>query len=504
MIQKENHNHQAEVPATTFASLQLTAPVLKALHDEGYDEPTPIQKLAIPHVLAGRDLFGCAQTGTGKTAAFALPIIERLTANRIQIQPRRCRVLVLAPTRELATQINDSFRAYGRHVRLKSTVIFGGVGQRPQANAMLHGVDVLVACPGRLLDLIQQRIVDIRSVETLVLDEADRMLDMGFIHDMRKIVAMIPRDRQTLLFSATLPAEIRDLASQWLRDPLEVKTAPQATPAETVDQSVFFVQKARKKHLLANLLKSEGMSRVIVFTRTKHGADKLVRELDKSGVRAAAIHGNKSQNHRERALKDFKSPRPPVLIATDIASRGIDVDQVTHVVNFDMPHEPETYVHRIGRTGRAGFSGIAFSFCDRDERDDLRQIERLLKKPVPARPLPADLADAGPSENETHGDDRGPRHGSRPQGGRPQQGRPSHRRGEGRQRTVIGSEGESRPQQVHSGDRSTIRHKKKQRGFTSGKPRSDRGHADGGSQPAATPAAQAKPAFAKKKHRRAL
>jgi ATP-dependent RNA helicase RhlE len=518
MMHKQDN--QAAEAATTFAALKLTAPVLKALHDEGYDEPTPIQKLAIPHVLAGRDLFGCAQTGTGKTAAFALPIIERLTANKVQIQPRRCRVLVLAPTRELATQINDSFRAYGRHVKLKSTVVFGGVGQRPQANAMIHGVDVLVACPGRLLDLIQQRLIDIRSVETLVLDEADRMLDMGFIHDMRKIVAMIPRDRQTLLFSATLPHEIRELASQWLRDPLEVKTAPQSTPAETVEQSVFHVEKRRKASLLAHLLNDSAMRRVIVFTRTKHGADKLVRQLEKSKVRAAAIHGNKSQNHRERSLLAFKSQHPPVLIATDIASRGIDVDQVTHVVNFDLPHEPETYVHRIGRTGRAGFSGIAFSFCDREERDDLRQIERLLRKPIPVRPLPTDLADAAPSEGETHGEDRGPRHGSRPQGGRPQHGRPSHgrpqsRRGEGRQRTVIGVEGErgSREssasesrfvQAEQHGDRSTIRHKKKRRGFTSGRSQTSSPPSENRSQQAAAPAAPAKPAFAKKKHRRAL
>jgi ATP-dependent RNA helicase RhlE len=383
----------------TFKSLGLSAPILEALAAEGYTTPTPIQAKAMPHVLAGRDLFGCAQTGTGKTAAFALPLIERLMADRREVQPHRCRVLVLAPTRELASQIHDSFRAYGKHAKLKCTVIYGGVNQKPQAAAMQRGVDVLVATPGRLLDLIQQRLVDIRSVEYLVLDEADRMLDMGFIHDVRKIVAQVPKKRQTLFFSATLPAEVRQLAETMLHDPLEVKTAPQATPAETVEQSVFLLPQKQKKHLLIHLLKHEGMARVIVFTRTKHGANKLQRDLEKAGIRAAAIHGNKSQNQRELALSSFKSQRPPVLIATDIAARGIDVDQVTHVVNFELPHEPETYVHRIGRTGRAGFTGAAVSFCDREERPRLTAIERLLRKQIPERTdLPADLPKADPAE----------------------------------------------------------------------------------------------------------
>ncbi|NBT13580.1 MAG: DEAD/DEAH box helicase, partial [Planctomycetia bacterium] len=325
----------------TFADLGLSSVTLRALSDEGYDTPTPIQAKAIPHVLAGRDLFGCAQTGTGKTAAFTLPIIERLLAAPGRAAPRRCRVLVLAPTRELAAQIHQSVRAYGRHTRLTATVMYGGVSQRPQADALAQGVDVLVATPGRLLDLIGQRLVDIRSVECLVLDEADRMLDMGFIHDVRRIVDMLPRDRQTLFFSATLPAEVRALADSMLRDPLEVKTAPQATSAETVAQSVYHVAKQEKKRRLVQLLRDEPMSRVIVFTRTKHGADKLHRDLDKAGISAAAIHGNKSQNQRERALAAFKSPRPPVLIATDIAARGIDVDAVSHVVNYELPHEPE-------------------------------------------------------------------------------------------------------------------------------------------------------------------
>ncbi|MFM9195105.1 MAG: DEAD/DEAH box helicase, partial [Planctomycetia bacterium] len=331
-------------PASGFADLGLSAPLLQALADEGYTTPTPIQTKAIPHVLAGRDLFGCAQTGTGKTAAFALPLIDRMLANPSKPAPRRCRVLVLAPTRELAAQIFESFKAYGRHARTRAAVIYGGVGQHQQARAMMHGVDVLVATPGRLLDLVGQRLVDLRSVEYLVLDEADRMLDMGFIHDMRKIIAMLPTERQTLFFSATLPAEVRDLADSMLRDPLEVKTAPQATPAETVSQSVYFVAKKEKKALLVKLLAEEATGRTIVFARTKHGADKLHRDLDNAGIRAAAIHGNKSQAQRERALAAFKSPRPPVLIATDIAARGIDVDDVAHVVNYELPHEPETYV----------------------------------------------------------------------------------------------------------------------------------------------------------------
>jgi ATP-dependent RNA helicase RhlE len=336
-------------------------------------------------------------------------------------------VLVLAPTRELASQIHESFRAYGRHAGLKATVIFGGVSQRPQSAALTKGVDVVIATPGRLLDLVGQRLVDLRAVEFLVLDEADRMLDMGFIHDMKRIVAMLPRDRQTLFFSATLPAEVRELASSMLDDPLEVKTTPQATPAETVSQSVFFVPKSEKRATLVQLLREEATGRVIVFTRTKHGADKLHRDLDKAGITAAAIHGNKSQNQRERALAAFKSPRPPVLIATDIAARGIDVDHVSHVVNFELPHEPETYVHRIGRTGRAGQTGAAVSFCDPEERSRLIAIERLLRMSIPQRnappagPIPEPQAAGGHSRQP-----RGRRSG-RPQGSR-RQGESRHPR----------------------------------------------------------------------------
>jgi ATP-dependent RNA helicase RhlE len=392
---------------SSFADLGLSAPLLRSLATEGYATPTPIQAKAIPHVLAGRDLFGCAQTGTGKTAAFALPLIERMLAAPRPRAPRACRALVLAPTRELASQIHESFRAYGRHAGITSVVVYGGVGQRPQADALHRGTDVLVATPGRLLDLIGQRIADLRGVEFLVLDEADRMLDMGFIHDVRRIVGLVPRDRQTLFFSATLPDEVRRLADSMLRDPLEVKTAPQATPAETVAQSVFHVPKAGKRMALVSLLRNESMDRVIVFTRTKHGADKLQRDLAKAGIDAAAIHGNKSQNQRERALAAFKAPRPPVLIATDIAARGIDVDGVSHVVNYELPHEPETYVHRIGRTGRAGLTGEAVSFCDPEERLRLRAIEKLLRKPITPRNAPPAGSEAEPADEPTETRSRG-------------------------------------------------------------------------------------------------
>ena len=459
----------------TFESLGLTAPVLEALNAEGYTTPTPIQEKAVPHVLAGRDLFGCAQTGTGKTAAFALPLIERMLANPQQPGPRRCRVLVLAPTRELAGQIYDSFKAYGRNAKIKCAVIYGGVNQRPQGTAMMRGVDVLVATPGRLLDLVNQRLVDLRTVEYLVLDEADRMLDMGFIHDVRRIVAMLPKERQTLFFSATLPAEVRELANSMLRDPLEVKTTPQATSAETVAQSVFLIPQKQKRSLLVHLLKTEGMSRVIVFTRTKHGADKLQRDLEKAGINAAAIHGNKSQNQRERALAAFKSQRPPVLIATDIAARGIDVDGVSHVVNYELSHEPETYVHRIGRTGRAGMTGMAVSFCDHEERPRLKAIERLIRKAIPVRnDLPEfPTVDFGPEANSA-GRGEGSMGGGR-RGNSGRQGQGNRSRG-GSRGTVIGGEGSegSRGGDNRRGNsRSTIRHKHTRGGHT-GSPQGQR------------------------------
>ena len=364
-----------------FEELKLIDPLLRAVHAEGYTEPTPIQVQAIPHVLEGKDLLGCAQTGTGKTAAFALPILQRLSA--APRTDRSIRVLVLAPTRELATQIGESFRAYGRNTGLKQTVIFGGVGQNPQVDAVRRGVDILVATPGRLLDLMGQGFVKLDRIEVLVLDEADRMLDMGFIHDVRRIINAVPRKRQTLLFSATMPHEIQQLANNILVNPVSVAVTPVASTVEMIQQSVFFVEKQDKAPLLEDLLRDKTVKRVLVFTRTKHGANKVVKQLSNARVMAEAIHGNKSQTARERALANFKSGATRVLVATDIAARGIDVENITHVINYDLPNEPETYVHRIGRTARAGASGFAWSFCDTDEREYLRDIERLIRLHVP-------------------------------------------------------------------------------------------------------------------------
>jgi ATP-dependent RNA helicase RhlE len=366
-----------------FEELKLIAPLLKAIREQGYDTPTPIQEMAIPDVLAGRDLLGCAQTGAGKTAAFALPILQRLLAAGIPFGKRRIRALILAPTRELAAQIDECFGAYGAHTGLRHTVIFGGVRQGPQTRALERGVDILVATPGRLLDLTHQGFVDLRFVETLVLDEGDRMLDMGFIGDIRRIVAKTPSKRQTLLFSATLHSNVRDLLAGLLDNPVEVCATPAATPVESIRQAVYFVEKSNKIPLLVHLLTQQDLRRVLVFTRTKHGADAVVRNLARASVSADAIHGNKSQGQREAVLENFKRGKSRVLVATDIASRGLDIDHVTHVVNFDMPHEPEAYVHRIGRTGRAGLSGIALSFCAIDERADLSAIEKLIRTRVP-------------------------------------------------------------------------------------------------------------------------
>jgi ATP-dependent RNA helicase RhlE len=364
---------------TTFEGLGLASPILKALTTEGYVTPTPIQMQAIPHVMQGRDVQGIAQTGTGKTAAFALPILHRLLADKRPARPRSCRVLVLSPTRELASQIVESFRSYGRNAGLRTALIFGGVPKGRQAKAMAGGVDVLVATPGRLLDHMNDRAVDLGSVEVLVLDEADHMLDLGFIVPIRKIVSTIPTARQTLFFSATMPKEISALAGSMLKDPVHVAVTPVATTAERVEQKVIFVETARKRQVLAELLKRGDMGRTLVFTRTKHGADRVTQHLEAIGVPAAAIHGNKSQPQRERALAQFKEGRVKVLVATDIAARGIDVDGVTHVVNFDLPNVPEAYVHRIGRTARAGHTGIAISFCDSSERAFLRGIEKLTR-----------------------------------------------------------------------------------------------------------------------------
>ncbi|MFI5357832.1 MAG: DEAD/DEAH box helicase [Opitutales bacterium] len=375
----------------SFSNLKLVELIQKTLAAEGYEVPTPIQKQAIPHVLEGRDVLGCAQTGTGKTAAFALPILQRLAAKPAPHGAQRhVRCLVLCPTRELATQIGLSFRTYGQGLDVRHTTIFGGVNQKPQASALRHGVDVVVATPGRLLDLLQQRLVDLRHVEVLVLDEADRMLDMGFIHDIRKIVAVLPAVRQNLLFSATMPTEIRRLADTILRNPVSVQVAPAAATADHIDQSVYFVEKNAKPALLAKLFNELPMSRALVFTRTKHGADRVVKHLRNFGINAEAIHGNKSQNARERALANFKAQKTPILVATDIASRGIDIDDISHVVNYDLTHEPETYIHRIGRTARAGAAGCAVSFCDHEELSNLRAIERLIRISIPVKsgPLP--------------------------------------------------------------------------------------------------------------------
>ncbi len=374
-----------------FNELKLIDPLLRAISAEGYTHPTPIQEQAIPPVLEGRDVLGIAQTGTGKTAAFALPILQRLNAIN---GPRRMRVLVLSPTRELAAQIGESFTVYGKHLPFRTAVIFGGVGQRPQEDAIRRGLDILVATPGRLLDLMNQNIVSLGTIEIFVLDEADRMLDMGFIHDVRRVIAKLPRQHQTLLFSATVPADIQKLANDILINPVTVEVTPQATTVEKIDQSIFFVEKRDKIYLLEHLLRDKSVRRVLVFTRTKHGANKVVKQLDAVGIRTEAIHGNKSQTARERALANFKSGATMGLIATDIAARGLDIDEITHVINYDLPNIPESYVHRIGRTARAGASGIAYSFCEEEERPYLRDIERTIRMNIPVvanHPYPSPL-----------------------------------------------------------------------------------------------------------------
>ena len=364
---------------SSFSQLDIIEPIRRALHTEGYSVPTPIQAQAIPLLLAGRDLLGCAQTGTGKTAAFAIPILTRLAGTARREGLRGPRALVLAPTRELASQIGDSFATYGRHLPLRHVVVFGGVGQKPQVDGIRRGAEILVATPGRLLDLMQQGHVRLDGVEALVLDEGDRMLDMGFIQPIRRIVAAVPRQRQTMLFSATLPPDIVALASGMLHNPATVSVTPTASTAEKVSQWVLHVQTNNKRNLLAEVLRDRAMARVLVFTRTKHGANRVAEHLNRGGVCTEAIHGNKSQSARERALAGFKKGNVRVLVATDIASRGIDVDGITHVINFELPNEPESYVHRIGRTGRAGAAGIALSFCDPSERTFLRDIERLTR-----------------------------------------------------------------------------------------------------------------------------
>ncbi|MBK7095103.1 MAG: DEAD/DEAH box helicase [Saprospiraceae bacterium] len=369
----------------TFQSLNIIDPILRAVKEEGYISPTPIQVQSIPLVLKGKDLLGCAQTGTGKTAAFAIPILQLLSKNNIQDhgqQKRKVRSLIVTPTRELAIQIGESFQAYGRHTKIKHTVIFGGVNQNSQTLALRQGVDVIIATSGRLLDLMGQGFINLSNIEIFVLDEADRMLDMGFIHDIRKLLTVLPKKRQSLFFSATMPPQIIKLSENILYNPEEVSVTPISSTVDIIQQRVMFVEKVNKINLLLQVLKDPEIKTALVFTRTKHGADKLVRYLLKNNINAAAIHGNKAQNARQKALSSFKEQKTRILVATDIASRGIDVDNLEYVINFEMPNMPETYVHRIGRTGRAGAKGTAISFCDTEEKAYLRDIEKLISKKI--------------------------------------------------------------------------------------------------------------------------
>ena len=367
-----------------FKELHLIAPILKALEAEGYTEPTPIQEQSIPHILRGKDLLGCAQTGTGKTAAFAIPILQNLMLQQKEdAYNHNIKALILTPTRELAIQIDESFESYGKYTGIRHAVIFGGVSQAMQTNQLRNGVDILIATPGRLLDLIGQKFVNLNHLRMFVLDEADRMLDMGFIHDVRKIIALIPEKRQTLFFSATMPPEITRLSTSILTNPVRVEVAAVSSTAENVDQHIYLVEKNDKRQLLIHLLKNGTIQNALVFTRTKYGADKIAKELFRANIKADSIHGNKTQNARQKALNNFKEGKIRVLVATDIAARGIDVEELSHVINFELPNIPETYVHRIGRTGRAGNSGSALSFCDMEERAYLRDIHKLIDKTIP-------------------------------------------------------------------------------------------------------------------------
>ena len=369
----------------SFNNLQLIEPVLKALANEGYTTPTPIQEQAIPIILQQRDLLGCAQTGTGKTAAFAIPVLQLMHQQQQEAPQgqRRIKALVLTPTRELAIQIEESFKAYGKYLNLKHLVVYGGVSQVNQVNALRRGVDILVATPGRLLDLLNQHHISLHDIKFFILDEADRMLDMGFVVDVKKIIAKLPAKKQTLFFSATMPPEIQHLAKVLLNNPARVEVTPSSSTAETVEQSLYYTEKTNKRSLLIHLLKDSAIQNALVFTRTKHGADKITKDLSRAGIRAEAIHGNKSQNARQAALNNFKSKRTRVLVATDIAARGIDIDELTHVINYELPNVPETYIHRIGRTGRAGAKGLAISFCDYEEKIYLRDIQKLISRAIP-------------------------------------------------------------------------------------------------------------------------
>ena len=385
----------------TFAQLGLCPPILKALAEEGYESPSPIQEKAIPPALDGRDVLGCAQTGTGKTCAFAAPILQRLDGEKVSGRP--IRALVLTPTRELALQIQESFAAYGRHLPLRSAVIFGGVGQAPQVEQLKKGVDILVATPGRLGDLYGQKLIDLSKLEIFVLDEADRMLDMGFIHDVRRILGWLPRQKQTLFFSATMPPEVRGLVDGLLVNPVKVAVNPVSSPVEIIDQKLYYVDRGNKTKLLAHLIRELDVKNALVFTRTKHGANKVAGDLAKAGITAAAIHGNKSQTARQQALADFKAGKVRALVATDIAARGLDIEELSHVFNYNLPDVPETYVHRIGRTGRAGHGGTAISFCDINEKEELKAIEKLIGKAVPVvenHPWPMEILEPAPKDKK--------------------------------------------------------------------------------------------------------
>ena len=423
----------------TFQTLGVAEPILRALAQENYTTPTPIQTKAIPALLAGRDLLGIAQTGTGKTAAFGIPLLQKLSIGHVPPQPKQAKALILAPTRELAVQIEESLRNYGRFLNLKMTVILGGVNQNTQIRNMSKGVDILVATPGRLLDLVQQKAVRLDAVNTFIVDEADRMLDMGFIRDVRKLVAYIPKQRQSMLFSATMPEDIARLVHEMMNSPERIEVAPQGKTADRVVQSLYYVPAVQKRQLLSHLLEDVSLNKVIVFTRTKHGANKVAEHLTRTGVVAEAIHGNKSQNARQRALDMFKTGKARVLVATDIAARGIDVDHITHVVNFELPNEPESYVHRIGRTARAGGEGIAISFCDSTERTYLRDIERVIrmKIEVVAHDLPElteeqkRQMDAKPAQGHRHGRGGHQNHGKPGGGHKPGGHKPGDPRGDG-------------------------------------------------------------------------
>jgi ATP-dependent RNA helicase RhlE len=436
---------------TSFSELSLIEPIQRALRTENYTLPTPIQAQAIPHLLAGRDLLGIAQTGTGKTAAFGLPILQRLFEDKTPAGPKGVRALILTPTRELAIQIGESFRSYGRHLHLRQALVYGGVGQKPQVDALARGVDILVATPGRLLDLIGQGHIKLDRVHIFVLDEADRMLDMGFIHDVRRIVRTMPKGHQSLLFSATMPDDIAQLAGTILVDPVRVAVTPVASTVELIDQRVLFVDTANKRALLTSMLRDAGIGRALVFTRTKHGANKVAEHLERSQINAEAIHGDKTQGARQRALLNFKTGRSRVLVATDIAARGIDIDGITHVINFDVPNMPESYVHRIGRTARAGATGIALSFCASEERAFLRDIERLTKRPLTVVADHPFVSASGPgkvSAPANHG-------GGRRDGSRQNAGQRDGRHREGGQRAEGGHrpEGGHRSRGEHAGQR---------------------------------------------------